>query len=107
MSFLDDIHAKKIDLYLHQQGIDATTADGKAMFQMGGVFAEFERTMIQEQAKAGLARARAQGRRLGRPTVPAKTENTIRNARKAGKGIKKIACEIGVGVSVVQRVING
>ncbi len=67
VSFLDDIHAKGIDLYLHQQGIDTTTPAGKAMFQMCGVFAEFERSMIQERVKAGLARAREQGKRLGRP----------------------------------------
>ena len=51
-----------MDLYLHQQGIDTTTPAGKAMFQMMGVFAEFERTMIQERVKAGLSRAKAQGK---------------------------------------------
>ena len=55
VAFLDEIHAKGVDLYLHQQGIDTTTAAGKAMFQMCGVFAEFERTMIQDRVKAGLA----------------------------------------------------
>ncbi len=61
VSFLSDIHAMKIDLYLHQQGIDTTTPAGKAMFQMMGVFAEFERAMIQERVRAGLARAKAEG----------------------------------------------
>jgi DNA invertase Pin-like site-specific DNA recombinase len=60
--FLDEIHSKRIDLYLHQQGIDTTTPAGKALFQMCGVFAEFERSMIQERVKAGLARARARGK---------------------------------------------
>ena len=50
VGFLNEIHALKIDLYLHQQGIDTTTPAGKAMFQMMGVFAEFERAMIQERA---------------------------------------------------------
>jgi DNA invertase Pin-like site-specific DNA recombinase len=55
---LDDVTAgRKIDLFLRQQGLDTTTA-GKAMFQMMGVFAEFERAMIQERVRAGLARAR-------------------------------------------------
>src|SRR5262249_31496086 len=49
VGFLSEIHALKIDLYLHQQGIDTTTPAGKAMFQMMGVFAEFERAMIQER----------------------------------------------------------
>ena len=46
-----------------------TTPAGKALFQMMGVFAEFERTMIQERVHAGLARARKEGKRLGRPRV--------------------------------------
>ena len=105
VSLLSDLQAKQVDLYLHQQGIDTTTPAGKAMFQMCGVFAEFERAMIQERIKAGLARAREQGITLGRPRISALIENKIRSARKKGKGIKKIAGELGVGVSTVQRVI--
>ena len=56
--FLNELHGVGCDLYLHQQGIDTTTPAGKAMFQMLGVFAEFERAMIQERVKAGLARAK-------------------------------------------------
>jgi DNA invertase Pin-like site-specific DNA recombinase len=69
VAFLGELHAKRVDLYLHQQGIDTSTPAGKAMFQMMGVFAEFERAMIVERVKAGLARARAQGKRLGRPLL--------------------------------------
>jgi DNA invertase Pin-like site-specific DNA recombinase len=46
-----------IDLFLHQQGLDTTTPAGKAKFQMMGVFVEFERAIIQERVRAGLARA--------------------------------------------------
>jgi DNA invertase Pin-like site-specific DNA recombinase len=74
VAFLSEIHALKIDLYLHQQGLDRTTPAGKAMFQMMGVFAEFERAMIQERVRAGLARARDEGRQLGRPRIAAKAE---------------------------------
>jgi DNA invertase Pin-like site-specific DNA recombinase len=66
VGFLSDIHALKIDLYLHQQGIDTTTPAGKAMFQMMGVFAEFERAMIAERVRAGMARAKSQGKHCGR-----------------------------------------
>jgi DNA invertase Pin-like site-specific DNA recombinase len=60
-AFLSELHALRIDLFLHQQGIDTTTPAGKALFQMMGVFAEFERAMIQERVRAGLARARSEG----------------------------------------------
>ena len=106
VGLLSDLHAKRVDLYLHQQGIDTTTAAGKAMFQMCGVFAEFERAMIRERVKAGLERARAQGKTLGRPRTPQSVEKQIRAARRQGKGIKKIANELGVGVSTVQRFVH-
>jgi DNA invertase Pin-like site-specific DNA recombinase len=98
IKFLSEIHALKIDLYLHQQGLDTTTPAGKAMFQMMGVFAEFERAMIQERVRAGLARAKQEGKRLGRPKIDPEIEDAIRKAlrRKGRPGILKIAKELGV-----------
>lgn len=104
---LAEIHAKRIGLYLHQQGLDTTTPAGMALFQMMGVFAEFERAMMQERIKSGLARAKAEGRSLGRPRVSSETEDAIRAARSRGDGLRKIAAQLGVGVSVVQRVTGG
>ena len=66
VSSLNELHGAGVDLFLHQQAIDTTTPSGRAMFGMLGVFAEFERSMIQERVRAGLARARAQGVTLGR-----------------------------------------
>jgi DNA invertase Pin-like site-specific DNA recombinase len=106
VGFLDEIHAKGVDLYLHQQNIDTSTPSGKAMFQMAGVFAEFERSMIQERVRAGLERAREQGKVLGRPKVSTRIETLIRKKRNKGMGILKIAREVGVGTSVVQRVLK-
>ena len=93
VAFLSDLHALRIDLFLHQQGIDTTTSSGKAMFQMMGVFAEFERAMIQERVRAGIARARSEGKRLGRPPIPERVEDAIRAAlAKPGRpGVRKIA----------------
>src|ERR1700690_597000 len=78
VGFLSEIHALRIDLYLHQQGLDTTTPAGKAMFQMMGVFAEFERAMIQERVRAGLRRAVSEGKQLGRPRIAPETEERIR-----------------------------
>ncbi|MDR6954886.1 DNA invertase Pin-like site-specific DNA recombinase [Ancylobacter sp. 3268] len=105
VGFLSDLHALRVDLFLQQQGIDTTTPAGKALFQMLGVFAEFERAMIRDRTKAGLARARAQGRVLGRPRVDAKTERVIREALATGEeGMQKIARRLGVGTGTVQRI---
>ena len=105
VSFLGDLQSKKVDLYLHQQALDTSTPSGKAMFGMLGVFAEFERTIIQERVKAGLARARAKGTTLGRPKTNAKIEQQIRNLSAKGVGKVKIARMLGIGVSVTQRVL--
>jgi DNA invertase Pin-like site-specific DNA recombinase len=75
------------------------------MFQMCGVFAEFERGMIRERVNAGLSRAKARGVRLGRPPVKSSAENCIRELRAEGMGMLKIARTVGVGTSVVQRVL--
>ncbi len=105
VGFLGDLQSKKVDLYLHQQALDTSTPSGKAMFGMLGVFAEFERTIIQERVKAGLARARAKGTTLGRPRTDAKIEQQIRNLAAKGVGKVKIARMLGIGVSVTQRVL--
>ncbi len=52
IGFLAELNSKKVDLYLHQQAVDTTTPAGRALFQMMGVFGEFERAMIQERVKA-------------------------------------------------------
>src|SRR5215467_14208358 len=79
VGFLSELHAAGVDLFLHQQGLDTTTPAGKATFQMMGVFAEFERAIIQERVRAGLRRAKDDGKKLGRPL-----EERILAALKAG-----------------------
>ncbi len=110
VQFLGEIHAKGVDLYLHQQGIDTTTPAGKAMFQMCGVFAEFERAMIQERVRAGLKRAQERGTKSGRPIgrsrVSSAVERKVKALRRKGTGKRKIAKEIGIGVGTVQRILS-
>ena len=109
IAFLNELHGVGCDLYLHQQGIDTTTPAGKAMFQMLGVFAEFERAMIQERVKAGLARAKAKGVKLGRAKVSKDVEAQIlalRASTEPPMGMLKIAQNLGLGTGTVQRVIK-
>jgi DNA invertase Pin-like site-specific DNA recombinase len=105
VGFLTEVHALGINLFLHQQGVDTTTPAGKALFQMMGVFAEFERAMIQDRVRAGLERAKAQGKALGRPSTDAGKVEAIRaDLRAGGVGIIKLAKLHGVGVGTVQRI---
>jgi DNA invertase Pin-like site-specific DNA recombinase len=105
ISFIAELGELGVGLYLHQQAVDSSTPAGKAMLAMCGVFAEFEREMLRERVHAGLQRARAEGKRLGRPPVSSSTIRAIKTKRAAGTGILKIARELGIGTSVVQRVV--
>ena len=106
VGFQGEIHSLKIDLHLHQQGIDTTTPAGKALLGMMGVFAEFERSMFQERVRAGLERACWEGKRPGRPPIaPALREGIQEALRAPGRpGVRKIAIQFGVNVSTVQRI---
>jgi DNA invertase Pin-like site-specific DNA recombinase len=106
---LQELHDARVDLFLHQQAVDTTTSAGKAMFQMLGVFAEFERAMIKDRVNAGIARIKAggatkSGNPLGRPTIKADVEQAIREHLAAGNGMLKTAKLVGVGSGTVQRV---
>src|SRR6476660_4528810 len=103
VGFLSELHALRIDLFLHQQGLDTTSPAGKALFQMMGVFAEFERSMIQERVRAGLRRAKAEGKRLGRPRIAPEQERRILDALK-GSSVRKVAKQFDVNPSTVQRI---
>src|SRR5213594_3121019 len=97
---------KGVDIYLYQQGIETSTPAGRALFQMLGVFAEFERAMIVERVKAGLRRAAAQGKKLGRPRVAEKLENAVLRELEKGHGIHTVARTVGVGTGTVQRIMK-
>jgi DNA invertase Pin-like site-specific DNA recombinase len=104
---LSDLHAKGVDLYLHQQGLDTSTPSGRAMYQMMGVFAEFERAIIRERVLSGLARAKAEGITLGRPSIEdsnAGKYEAIKAALAEKKGIRRIARELQTGVGTVLRI---
>jgi DNA invertase Pin-like site-specific DNA recombinase len=107
--FLEHLKETHCDLFLHQQGLHTTTSAGRAMFQMIGVFAEFERSIIAERVKAGMARAKLtgktkSGRAIGRPrslTPSQKTE--IRAKKLAGNSCRTLAGLYGVSPNTIAR----
>ena len=102
---LDELHACDIDLYLHQQAIDTTTPAGKAMFQMCGVFAEFERGILSERVKAGLNRAREEGKTLGRPMKLVNIKKIL-EGRGAGKTIRQLALEENLSIGKIHKSLR-
>jgi DNA invertase Pin-like site-specific DNA recombinase len=109
LDFLRELHAKGVDLFLHQQGLDTSTPSGRAMFQMMGVFAEFEGGMIRERVLAGLARAKEQGISLGRRRLEesdAARVAAVKRALAAKRGVRWIARDLKTGVGTVLRIKN-
>jgi DNA invertase Pin-like site-specific DNA recombinase len=111
LGFLNELHSKRIDLYLHQQGLDTSTPAGKAMFQMLGVFAEFERSMIRDRVRSGMERARAtgtkSGRAIGRPAVATAINQKIRALVEANAGTQReIAAKLNVSRGAVYRCVR-
>jgi len=104
VAFLSDIQNRGADLYLHQQAIDTSTASGRMLFQMLGVFAEFERSIITARIHAGLDRARAKGVRFGRPPMPTHRLEKVKCALQDGQSIRATAKITGVSTASVQRV---
>jgi DNA invertase Pin-like site-specific DNA recombinase len=104
VAFLTDIQTKGCDLYLHQQAIDTSTPSGRMMFQMLGVFAEFERSMIRARVMSGLDRARQKGVKIGRPAIPPIRLQRVEKALRDGLSIRAAAKATGVSTATVQRV---
>lgn len=104
VSFLSDIQAKGCDLYLHQQAIDTSTPSGRMLFQMLGVFAEFERALVVSRVKAAHDRCRARGVRIGRPPMPRGRLEKLQKALRDGQSIRAAAASTGVSTATVQRV---
>jgi DNA invertase Pin-like site-specific DNA recombinase len=90
VAFLAELHALGIDLFLHQQGLDTTTPAGKALFQMMGVFAEFERAMIQERGACWPAAGQERGK-AARPSQDRCRCRSRDQGRAASKGTTRRA----------------
>ena len=88
VAFLNEAQAKGVDLYLHQQGLDTSTPSGRMLFQMLGVFAEFERSMIRERIMSGLRRT---SKKSGRKPMADDRTEAIRRSLRDGLGIRATA----------------
>ena len=104
IGFLNELQALGVDLFLHQQGLDTTTPSGRAFYGMLGVFAEFERAMIQHSIRAGLERPKGEGKRLGRKPVPPITLRKVEGYLAAGRSVRDAARLAGVSVGIAHRV---
>lgn len=94
-----------VDFISHTQAIDTTTPMGRLFFHVIGSFAEFERDVIVERVKAGLANARAKGKRLGRPVKDARAADRVAALRADGMSLRAIAAVEGLSASGVRKML--
>ena len=99
---LEEFRSLGIDFVSLHEGVDTSTPNGRLIFGIFASIAEFERELIRDRVRSGLAAARARGKQLGRPRV-AVDELRIAELRAAGRGWKAIAAELGLGVGTVLR----
>jgi DNA invertase Pin-like site-specific DNA recombinase len=106
LSLLEDMRAKNVDLFLEKQGLDTSTPSGRLIFQVVGAFGEFEREMIRERVKSGMARARAAGKHVGRPRMDSRLVEKIRSAlAEPGRpGVRVLAKRFAVSPTTIQGI---
>jgi DNA invertase Pin-like site-specific DNA recombinase len=104
---MQELEAFKVDIFVDQQGLDTTTPMGRLIFQVTGAFAEFERAMIRQRVRAGLKRAVASGKALGRPPLDGTLKERIKVALDEGGSIRKVADKLKTSRGTVWRVAQG
>ena len=103
---LETLGSLGIDFISYDNSLDTSTPTGKLVFHVVGSVAEFERDIIRERVRAGLANARRNGKRLGRPSILAKVSGKIHILKEKGLSNRAIARQIGVGEATVRRALN-
>ena len=101
---LDEFSALGIDFISYTEGVDTTTPSGQLLFHIVGAVAQFERDLIAERVRAGLAHARAMGKHIGRPRAPVDIEQVTR-MRGQKMSLRRIAMTLGIPVSRVRRAL--
>lgn len=104
---LEEFRGLGVDFISYTESIDTTTPTGKAFFTVISAFAEFERSLIRERVMAGLNRARAEGIKLGRPSVAPDQVRAMRKMRRGGMTVRAIAGATGFSRSVVAKYTAG
>ena len=102
---LDEFSALGIDFISLTEGIDTTTPTGQLLFHIVGAVAQFERDLIAERVRAGMAHARAMGKRIGRPRAAVDAEAVAR-LRAEGRSLRGIAQVLRIPVSRVRRALQ-
>ncbi len=108
VEFMDAIQAVNVDLYAEKQALNTATPAGRMVFGIFSALAEFEREIIRERVKSGIARAKANGIKCGRPSnVNDSVRSAVKLLRDQGKPIRQIARTLNIGVGTTYGILRG
>lgn len=99
---LEEFRSLGIDFVSLHEGVDTSTPNGRLVFGIFATIAEFERELIRDRVRSGLASARTKGKRLGRPRTEADTAQIAR-LRDSGASWRAIADKLGISVRTARR----
>lgn len=103
---LNEFRTLGVDFISYQENIDTTTPQGEMVFTIMASLAQFESALIGERTKAGMQRAREQGKRVHRPPLPEKTKREIAKLRKQGVSVKGIARQLKIGYATAHKYVK-
>lgn len=107
VGFMKEVQAANLDLYIHQQAINTSTPAGRMVFGIFSALGEYERELIRERIHAGLARARSEGKKLGRPSnVNPSVKTSVVELRRQGYSIHRIAKTLRIGVGTTSKILT-
>ena len=104
---LGEFKARGVAFISYQENVDTTTPQGELVFGMMANLAQFESALIGERVKAGMARAKAQGKRTSRPPIPEATRRKIVELYRQGMSIKRIAKELKIAYGTAWNYVKG
>jgi DNA invertase Pin-like site-specific DNA recombinase len=107
VTFMAEVQASEVDLYIHRQAINTSTPAGRMIFGIFSALGEYERELIRDRILSGLARARAQGKKLGRPSnVNDSVRTSVQLLRDKGHSIHSIATQLKIGVGTAHKIVR-
>lgn len=103
---MKEFQSMGIDFISYQENIDTTTPTGELIFHVMASLAQFESSLISQRVKAGMARAKAQGKRISRPPLPTHQQQRIFELQKQGLSMNKISKELGIAYGTVYNYVS-
>ena len=106
LNAMKDFQSSGIDFISYQENIDTTSPTGELVFHVMASLAQFESSLISQRVKAGMARAKAQGKYIARPPIAIEQQKKIYKLKKQGLSMNKISKQLGIAYGTVYNYLG-